>query len=752
MNVRTCQSCGNQCEGDVCTNCGALFEDTAVATAGASTHTLSFRTGIAHQSSAAIAAKPSSLSKVIASKTVRSRADMSGHTASSSSKLSRSLVEIKPSPSVAPLQIIKPDLSIPEHQRVCSNPSCTDEHGNPNSVVRYNKEGKVIPLDKGFCGKCRTPFSFEPIPPDTLVSSQYQVKGPLAVGGCGFLYLAWDVNVGRYVVLKGLINSKDQAAMAAAVQEKRFLADLVDPAIVQIINFVTHEGQTFIVMEFIDGVTLKTIRQRRNEPLQITEAITYILGILPAYTFLHSRQLQKVLYCDGKLDNFMVQGTRMRLIDLGGARMEGDNDSDYYFTIGYCAPEAGPDNPQPMPSVTSDLYTVARSLAVMLIDFDFSKTYRYSLPTPQDEPLFARYESLYRFLLRGTAENPDDRFQSAAEMQEQLLGVLREIVAVNEGQGRPLESTLFGADVHASTEAIGYRSLPILKVDQDDPAKGMIESALALNDQAMQLQLFAQAVAQYPPSTDAPLRVANSLIDMGQYDRAKEKLDALTEKDPFDWRNAWLHGRLALAQKNIEDAANYFDAVYSEIPGELTPKVALALCLEMQGDLDNAIRLYDLVSTVDPNFTTAAFGLARCLSACSDRDGAVIAYGRVPAVSIAHTDAVMESVRALIHTKPEAPGKDELVKAAEIFQSIVVDNYAGFRLKADLFLAAIEQGAAGVLKQDASVSLLGIALDEHALRVATEQVLRQCAHFTENPELKIKLVDEANRVRPVTTF
>lgn len=130
----------------------------------------------------------------------------------------------------------------------------------------------------------------------------------------------------------------------------------------------------------------------------------------------------------------------------------------------------------------------------------------------------------------------------------------------------------------------------------------------------------------------------------------------------------------------------------------------------------------------------------------------MIAYSRVPAVSIAYTDAVMASICALIRAKPQMPSQDELVKAAELFQSLVVDTYAGLRLKADLFLAAIELSAAGILKQDASVSLFGVALDEDALREEAEQTLRDCARATGDVALKIELVDEANRVRPVTTF
>ncbi len=107
-----------------------------------------------------------------------------------------------------------------------------------------------------------------------------------------------------------------------------------------------------------------------------------------------------------------------------------DTTSAIYGTPGYQAPEIGDTGP----TIPSDLYTVGRTLAVLCIDArGFQSTYARSLPAPNDVPLFAEHDSLYRFLVRATAADPDDRFQSADEMAEQLNGVLHEIVATESG-------------------------------------------------------------------------------------------------------------------------------------------------------------------------------------------------------------------------------------------------------------------------------------------------------------------------------
>jgi hypothetical protein len=91
-------------------------------------------------------------------------------------------------------------------------------------------------LPEGFCGNCGNRLSFAPkLAPGGLVAGQYEVLGCLAYGGLGWIYLARDRNVaGRWVVLKGLLDSGDADAMAAALAERRFLAEVEHPSIVEI--------------------------------------------------------------------------------------------------------------------------------------------------------------------------------------------------------------------------------------------------------------------------------------------------------------------------------------------------------------------------------------------------------------------------------------------------------------------------------------------------------------------------------------
>src|SRR6185312_5651838 len=97
--------------------------------------------------------------------------------------------------------------------------------------------------------------------------------------------------------------------------------------------------------------------------------------------------------------------------------------------------------------VPSDLHTVGRTLLVLCTDLKVLSKYPNSLPPQSEYTALGNFDSLYRLLERATAANPDDRFQSADEMSDQLTGVLREVVAYQTGQPAAGPSPNFTVEV-----------------------------------------------------------------------------------------------------------------------------------------------------------------------------------------------------------------------------------------------------------------------------------------------------------------
>jgi serine/threonine-protein kinase PknG len=380
------------------------------------------------------------------------------------SRLGAGLTTVPAVPAVDPERAILVNPEVPEDKRFCS--SC----GAPVGRSRDGQPGR----SEGFCARCRTAFSFSPkLVKGDLVAGQYQVAGALAHGGLGWIYLARDRNVSdRWVVLKGLLNAGDPDAYAAAVAERQFLAQVEHPLIVEIYNFVLHEGAGYIVMEYVGGTSLKSILKERMRKaggrynaIPVDQAIAFIVEILPAFQYLHDLGL---LYCDFKPDNMIQVGDAVKLIDLGGVRRADDNDSAIYGTVGFQAPEVADVGP----SIASDIYTVGRTLAVLAMEFrGYQSTYVAALPPVTDTPLFQRYDSLYRLLAKACAPDPDDRFASADELRVQVLGVLREVVAAEDPRAvahHSVPSVLFESP-SVSGERLEWNELPALRVDSGDP-------------------------------------------------------------------------------------------------------------------------------------------------------------------------------------------------------------------------------------------------------------------------------------------
>jgi serine/threonine-protein kinase PknG len=679
-------------------------------------------------------------------------ASLSGRSSSSSSRRSGSAratsrrnlglgrVTVPPLPAADPTQAVLANPEVPPHKRFCPNPDCHDAAGQPTPLTRRQV---------GHCPQCGRRYSFVPtLQPGDVLAEQYEVRGCLAFGGLGWIYLARDKVLGRWVVLKGLLNTADESAAAAAVAERQFLAAVKHPNIVGIYNFVSRGTEGFIVMEYVGGTTVKELRKQRG-PLPPAEAIAYVHRILGAFAYLHR---QGLVYCDFKPENFMLEGDPpdVKLIDMGGVRRLDDPTGDIYGTKGYSAPEAGEG-----PTVASDLYTVGRTLAVLLMDFRFQGTHEFTLPPLAEQPVLARCESLYRFLLKTTARDPDKRFVSAEEMADQLAGVLHEVTA-DTASPRPVESVLFGGDVLApgggedGMATPGPGLLPELKADAEDPGVNFLLSTAGVFDPKRRVTLLQEALPRFPESAELPLRLARNLIAVGAFKEADAQLAAVEARDPFDWRVAWYRGCSLFAQGQAGEARAVFDAVYAELPGEPAVKLAVAMAAESAGDVATAVRLYDVVSRTDPGFVTAAFGLARCLATAGKREEAVRAYGRVPQTSSLYARAQMALARALIRLNPGVPGKNEFQQASAVIEALGLEGPESARLRAELLENALALLGSRSLPEDPALYVLGQPFREVPLRRALEQALRQLARVESDRGRQIALVDRANAVRPWT--
>jgi serine/threonine-protein kinase PknG len=691
---------------------------------------------------------------------------------SSRGNLGAGLVEIPPVPAHDPAGAILADPQVSESQRFCSK--CEQPVGR----ARDGQPG----LADGFCRNCGTPFSFTPkLKPGDLLVGRYEVLGCLAHGGLGWIYLARDHNVSdSWRVLKGLLNTGDADAMAAAVAERQFLAAVDHPNIVRIYDFVQHTGPRtdetagYIVMEYVGGRSLRQIlldERKAGRSVPVEHALAYAIEVLRAFGYLHNLGL---VYCDFKPDNVLQSEEMLKLIDMGGVRRIDDEDSPIYGTVGYQAPEIESEGPSP----ASDLYTVGRALAVLTFEFTgYTSTYKHALPDPATEPLLAQQESFYRLLRRATNPDPRRRFASAGEMAEQLTGVLREVLASGDGQPRPSFSTLFSPELRAVgaeagdmdgtgwARAVAARplaaqiaaGLPVPQVNITDPAAGYLATLGTLDPGQLTAALSAavRGEAGIPPavaeSAETRLALARALIVAGDLDQAASTLAELASGGQAgDWRITWYQGLRELAAGKPEAAQADFDAVYGELPGELAPQLALGFAAEAAGNQPTAARYFERVWTVDHSHVSAAFALARTrLAGGYDRAGAIAALAAVPPTSSQYVTAQITAVRmhlARMNHSAVTPG--DLREAADRLDRLTLDASRREYLRSEILRAALDAVEAGRTVGDDR--LLGCEPAGHRLRSGLEQSYRSLARMAPDEAQRIVLVDRANEVRPRT--
>lgn len=641
-------------------------------------------------------------------------------------------------------------------------------------------------LSAGYCPRCRHPFDFTPrLRPGDLLGDQYRVAGCVAYGGLGWVYLAEDTQLDdQPVAIKGLINNEDEAALRAAVEERRYLTMLDHPGIVRIINYVTEpdlrgSGRLtgYIVMEFVAGMTLAQIRDHIADavppydgPRLYEHILAYGCLVLRAVRHLHG---EKLLYCDLKPSNVMHYEDRVKVIDLGAVRRLGQSDGGQpVVTEAFASPEVLARGATAL-TERHDLFGVGRTLEAL----------SDQAAKDAQRPPGLGAESYRRVLARATAGEPARRFGSADEMSEQLWGVLREIHALRLSREQPEPSTLFAPTAALLDSSLGRipglehwltgdprpvlapglprpqevpLGLPVPFPDAADPGAAL----LGIPTDSGPRRLIEQLNAFPRPSAEIRLRTCRAYLELGERHGAASELrraeEVMGPTARYDWRLSWHRALLRLADGAVDGARAEFDAVYSALPGEYAPKLALGYCAEHLGDHEAARMFYDAVWQRNRSQGSAAFGLARLRLVAGDRGGAADILGGVPKVSRHYDAARIATVRVLAGRLPEGlPSAEDLVEVLTRLPRLYLDEGrasgpARDRLTAEVLEVALDLTPRRSGGRPEPGLLFGEEDDELSVRTRLERTLRRLARQADSAEALGVLVDRANAIRPMT--
>ena len=523
----------------------------------------------------------------------------------------------------------------------------------------------------------------------------YKILEKLGEGGMGVVYLAEDTKLGRKVALKFLPQhiSVDSEAKARFEIEARAAAALNHPNIATIHNIEETDNEMFIVMEYIKGKELKDIivETRDRVSLQINEVIKIATQIADGLEAAHK---EGITHRDIKTGNIMItESGIVKVMDFGLAKVKGGSKvtqmGSTVGTIDYMSPEQTRGDEVDSRADIWSLGVVIYEMLTGKMPFrgDYNQAIIYSILN--EEPLPAERETderLGHIISKALKKNPEERYQTAGEMAEELRTISQGgEVKRTRPKGSKLPWIMAGAAVIVivialylfmysskgakTTETIKTIAvLPFANISSDPNQEyisdGLSEELISVLEKNPKLRVTARTSSFYFKGKNVDLKTIASKLDVknileGSVQKAGDNLrisaDLINvETDATLWSNTYngtMNNIFALQDSisgNVAEALNVALLGKEAVnPEQKTDPEAYNNYLlgnhfyDLQGkeNWEKAVSYYEKALSIDSTYAPAWVGLSAVHSQQAD-------IGYVP-VDEGYTEARNEAEKAL---------------------------------------------------------------------------------------------------------
>jgi len=281
--------------------------------------------------------------------------------------------------------------------------------------------------------------------PGVTLSGRYIIGTVTGFGGFGTIYKAWDSQLGTIVAIKefypaGLVSrvpgTKEIVVFSGERKDnyiqskKRFLSEArnlamfnKNPNIVNVFNFFEENNTAYIVMEYLDGVSLRDYLPRHGDKLPVEESLEIVHHVMDALIDIHSKGIVHRDIHPGNI--FITADDSVKLLDFGAARLStGDDEATLTVVVtqGYASTEQYRSKSKQGPY--TDIYglgaTLYRMITGILPEEAVDRQVKDNLKRPSELGIEIG-ENLDRAIMKAMALKAEIRFQKVSEFKDAVF-------------------------------------------------------------------------------------------------------------------------------------------------------------------------------------------------------------------------------------------------------------------------------------------------------------------------------------------
>ena len=280
--------------------------------------------------------------------------------------------------------------------------------------------------------------------PGVVILDRYEIIEQIGSGGMSFVYKAKDHKLNRYVAVKVLKSefSENKGFVSKFRVEAQAAAGLAHPNIVNVYDVGEDKGLHFIVMELVEGITLKEYIEKKAR-LSVKEAVSIAIQVSMGIEAAHKNN---IVHRDIKPQNIIISREgKVKVTDFGIARAASSNTitSNVMGSVHYTSPEQARGG---YSDAKSDIYSLGITMFEMLtgrVPFNGETTVSVAIKHIQDEMPSPRDfvpeipVSVEHIIFKCTQKSPDRRYENVgqliADLKESLINPEVDFVQMSNG-------------------------------------------------------------------------------------------------------------------------------------------------------------------------------------------------------------------------------------------------------------------------------------------------------------------------------